>query len=109
MPYPTGTTNSETEKLIVELRKSDYKQLANQLKKSARARKPVNLSRISRMKEDTFAIPGKVLSLGTLDRSVNVYALSFSAAAKKKIISANGKALPLKALLKDKAKARMVM
>ena len=109
MPHPTGTTNRETQKLIAELRKSEYKALSKCLQKPARAQKPVNLNRISKMKGDVFAVPGKVLSLGSLDRPVSVYALSFSTVSKKKIAAAGGRALPLKALLKDKAKARLVM
>lgn len=114
MPKPTGPTNPATEKLIWEFGKRKeavFKKLSKELNKPARAKKGVNVSKIERaaQKNENVAVPGKVLSIGEITKPVNVYALSFSAAAKNKIIKAGGKCHELSELINAKDKARIII
>ena len=111
MPHPTGPSNPNTRKLIAELKKSEYTDLAKYLAKPARNKKVINISRISKMakKYNSFAVPTKLLSTGSIDKPVTVYAYSFSKSAREKIVKAGGKALPISSLLKEKVKAKTVV
>ena len=62
----------------------------------------VNLSRISRISGDSYAVfvPGKVLGTGTLERKLTVGAFAFSASAKSKIEASGGSALTIGEFLK---------
>ena len=112
MPKPTGPTSKSTMKTIAELRKSKDKThsvIANKLAAPSRSRVEVNVGKLAKLRKyDTFAVPGKVLGAGEIDKPISVYALSFSREAKEKI-SKRGKALPLNALAKEKAKAKLVL
>lgn len=110
MPHPTGPANQVLRKLAAELGR-EYAELARQLEKPARSKNAVNISRLSKLskKYNTFAVPSKVLSIGSIDKPVSVYAFSFSKPAKAKIEKAGGRALPLSDLLKDKTKAKIVV
>jgi len=111
MPHPTGPTDENTKKLILELRKtkdSAYLDVARVLARPKRAKKAVNVGRLQKMKDDSFVVPGKVLGTGDLNRPIDVYALSFSGEAKSKIAKAGGKTHAINKLVKDKAKARLV-
>lgn len=108
MPKPTGPTNPTTNKLIMEFGKKKeacFKKIARELKKSARSKKGVNISKINNIAQanESVVIPGKVLSIGEIKKPVNVYALSYSAAAKSKIIKAGGSCHSIEEL-KDKAR-----
>ena len=114
MPHPTGPTNPATKRLIWEFgRKKEavFKKLSKELKKPARSKKGVNVSKIEQAAQnnENVAVPGKVLSIGEIKKPVNVYALSFSAAAKNKIIKAGGKCYELRELMNAKEKARIII
>jgi|TARA_Y100000310_G_scaffold158199_1_gene157631 large subunit ribosomal protein L18e len=86
----TKATDENLRALINKLSKQKapvYKALAKDLSRPRRIRREVSLLRINNnTKEgDSVVIPGKVLSLGDLDHKVDVFALSFSTAAKEKI------------------------
>jgi len=109
----TGTTNPEIRKLIQALRKENassssnfWKRVADNLEKSARQRRVVNISRIARSTKpnETIIVPGKVLGSGSLPHSVSVAALSFSNSAKEIITQAKGKTLSISEVLKKKPK-----
>jgi large subunit ribosomal protein L18e len=113
MPHPTGPTDENMRKVIVRLRKAKEKHLADiakHLAKSRRSKSPVNLSRLVKMsgKHEALVVPGKVLGAGTVNKSIKVYAWSFSKEARQKIQHAGGHALNFDDLLKDKPKARVV-
>jgi len=100
--------NSELIDTIKILRKASKEKsqpiwaaLADELDKAKRRRNSVNLSRINRhtKAEAIVAVPGKVLSSGSLDHPVTVAAYSFSEGALEKIAGVNGKAMSLKELL----------
>jgi large subunit ribosomal protein L18e len=114
MPHPTGPTNPSTEKLIWEfgrMKEAVFKKLSKELKKPARKKKGVNVSKIesAAQKNENVAVPGKVLSIGEITKPVNVYALSFSKQAKEKIIKAGGKCFQLSELKNAKEKARIII
>ncbi|MCX6815318.1 MAG: 50S ribosomal protein L18e [Candidatus Aenigmarchaeota archaeon] len=114
MPHPTGPTNPAARKLALDLKKTKnkaYIEIARHIEKSKRAKSVVNISKLEKLskKYNTFVVPGKVLGIGQLTKSVNVYAFSFSKEAQIKITKAGGKALPLKNILKDKAEAKIVV
>src|SRR3989338_7682619 len=112
----TGPTNPILKKLIQELRMLSYKEkaplwkrIANDLEKSARQRRNVNIYKIDRHigEKETALIPGKVLSEGELTKKVTVAAYQFSAQAKAKINKA-GKAITLQELMKTNPKGKNV-
>lgn len=93
----TNTTNIELRKLISQLAKQKqkiFKRIAKDLSKPTRKRREVSIYRINKHTKDgeSIIVPGKVLSPGNLDHSVNVYALNFSEKAKQKIIEKKGTA-----------------
>ena len=75
--------------------------LSDELYKAKRRRNSVNKSSINihTYEEAIVAVPGKVLSSGSLDHPVTVAAYSFSEGALEKIAGVNGKAMSLKELL----------
>ncbi|MBU1111823.1 MAG: 50S ribosomal protein L18e [archaeon] len=100
----TGPTNLQLKTLIVELAtKQDsklWKRVAKDLSKPSRQRRIVNLYKINKFAKDgeTILVPGKVLSIGELDKKVNVAAYQFSGSAKEKIAK-NGSAMSINELL----------
>jgi len=111
MPAPTGPTNPALRRLIRELRRAGrekkapiWSDLADRLESPRRRRAEVNLSEINRYARDgeTVVVPGKVLAAGKLSRSVTVAAFKFSAAAKRKIVTAGGRVVKLEDLIKEK-------
>ncbi len=102
--------NPELKKAIRDLRsaskesgKAIWQKLADELDKPKRRRISLNLSKIERHTEagDVVAVPGKVLSSGSLSHPVTVAAYSFSEGAKLKISSAEGRVMTLAALIGD--------
>ncbi len=94
----TGPSNEQLKQLIADLKKKAYsdnimlwKRIASDLEKPTRNRRVVNLSRINRhTKAGEFVIvPGKVLSSGSLDKSITIAAWQFSKDAAEKITKSN--------------------
>lgn len=109
-------TNYHLRTLIEELKKTSseqnvkiWKRIASDLEKSTRAKRIVNLSRLSRYtkENEVIVVPGKVLGTGDLDHKLTVAAFSFSDSAREKINS-NGKALTLQELLQKNPKGSKV-
>ncbi len=105
-------TNPRLVRLIEELkrvaRESDaaiWRDIARRLEKPRRNYAEVNLSKINRYtrENDTIVVPGKVLSAGTLDKSVIIAALGFSKKAYDKI-NAVGKGVSIEDLMRDNPK-----
>ncbi len=101
-----GPTNYQVQQLLDALQaravKSNlWKRVAKDLKKPARQRRTVNIYKIEKNAGDgeTILVPGKVLSMGSLKKKVDVAALNFSSEAKRKITEAKGKALTIGELL----------
>jgi large subunit ribosomal protein L18e len=113
----TETTNPELIKLIRHLKKQSkenkakiWQDMAEDLSRSRRRRISVNLSHLNRHteKNETVAVPGKVLGTGTIDHAVTVTAFAFSSSAKAKIEAANGKCLSFANLIKKNPKGSNV-
>ena len=113
----TGPTNINLKNLIGELRKKAYAEdiplfirIAEDLDKSTRQRRQVNLSKISRYakKGELIVVPGKVLASGELNQSVTIAAWKFSQEALDKISKANAKAITINDLVKNGVKGTQI-
>ena len=113
----TGPTNPALGEVIQQLKieHSSHKvnlwnRIAQDLEKSSRKRRVVNLSRINRhaKENETVIVPGKVLGTGSLERSLTIVAFAFSASAKESIEKANGKCLSIQQLLELNPKGQKV-
>ena len=87
-----------------------WRRIVKDLKKPSRQRRIVNLYKINKcVKEgETIIVPGKVLSVGDLNKKVDIAALNFSSGAKEKITQANGKAMTIKELLQINPEGKKV-
>jgi len=110
----TGPTNLQLKNLISELSKKRdskiWKRVANDLKKPTRQRRIVNLYKINKFARDgeTIIVPGKVLSIGELDKKVEVAAYQFSDSAKEKIEKKQGTVLSISELLEKNPNGKKV-
>lgn len=106
MPTPTGPTNPELRKLIVELEKTrvkEYKEIARILKRPRRSKTSVNLHTLNHVsvKSSNIVVPWKVLGSGDISKPVRVFSFAFSQKAKEKIIEAGGECLELREITKE--------
>jgi len=113
----TGPTNEHMKQLITELRKESnsqqagiWKRIANDLEKSTRQRRVVNISRLNRSTKanETVIVPGKVLGSGLLNHGLTIAAFSFSQSAKKTVEESKGKCISIQELLKQNPKGKDV-
>jgi len=102
----TGPTNYQTQILLQQLepkalKSRFWKRVVKDLNKPSRQRRIVNLYKIEQYAQDgeTILVPGKVLSVGEINKKVEVAALNFSEEAKEKILAAKGKTLSISELL----------
>jgi large subunit ribosomal protein L18e len=102
-------TNPELIELVNSLKKQSreskaevWRDIAERLVKSKRRRVVVNLSRLNRYtsKNETVAVPGKVLATGEMTHPITVAAFTFSGKAKEKIKAARGKCVSFSDLAK---------
>jgi large subunit ribosomal protein L18e len=109
----TKATNPELLILTRFLRKQGkenkariWQDIAERLTKPERKRTAVNLSRINRhtKKNETVAVPGKLLGSGGIDHPITVAAFAISEKAKEKIGAVNGKILSFHDLIKKNPK-----
>ncbi|MBT4805201.1 50S ribosomal protein L18e [Candidatus Woesearchaeota archaeon] len=110
-----GTTNYQMQLLLQELEPKVkdsrfWRRIVKDLNKPSRQRRVVNLYKINKcVKEgETIIVPGKVLSVGDLNKKVDIAALNFSSGAKEKIIEAKGKAMTIKELLQINPEGKKV-
>lgn len=99
----SGPTNYQTQELVKKLSGSSssfWKRIKKDLLKPTRQRRVVNLYKIEKAAKDgeTIVVPGKVLSIGNVEKKLTVAALMFSSEAKRKIEGANGKIMTLSEL-----------
>ena len=109
----TGPTNTKLKELIVDLKSKSretplWKRVASDLEKPSRQRRQVNLYKLNKFAKDgeTMLVPGKVLSVGELDKKITVAAFQYSQFAKKKIEEKQGSALTISELFKKNPKAK---
>lgn len=85
-------TNPELVGAIIAAKKNEsWKRVAEILSSPRKNKREENLTKINaEAKEgDIIVIPGKVLSMGELNKKIKVVALSFSKGAEEKILKAN--------------------
>lgn len=97
-------------KVSIEKKVKLWKRIASDLEKSSSKRRIVNLSKIDRYCNDSeiVVVPGKVLSMGSLNKKLTVAAYTFSGNAVKKIKESGSKAISLQELLKSNPKGLKV-
>jgi large subunit ribosomal protein L18e len=110
-----GPTNFQLQQLLGELapraqESRFWKRIVSDLNKPSRQRRTINLYKINKYAKDgeTIIVPGKVLSVGQLDKKVDVAAINFSEGARKKIIEAKGNVLSIKELLMKNPEGKKV-
>ncbi|MBS3165507.1 50S ribosomal protein L18e [Candidatus Woesearchaeota archaeon] len=106
MAKRTGPTNYQLQQLLAEMApkiqtSNLWRRISEDLQKPSRQRRIVNLYKIQQYAQDgeTILVPGKVLSVGEINKKVEVAALTFSTEAKKKILEAKGKVMTIHDLL----------
>ncbi|MBT3450522.1 50S ribosomal protein L18e [archaeon] len=111
----TGPTNLQLKDLIEELNSKSrdcnlWKRVAKDLNKPTRQRRIVNLYKINKCAKDgeTILVPGKVLSVGDIDRKVVVAAYQFSDLAKEKILKNNGTIMSISELITKNPEGKKV-
>jgi large subunit ribosomal protein L18e len=116
MQYQVILMNAHTETLIQTLKRTSieqqaavWKRVAEDLERSSRQRRVVNVFKIDLHCQDgdVVVVPGKVLGNGDLTKKVTVAAFAFSTEAKNKISKA-GKALTIQELMKTNPKGQRV-
>ncbi len=102
----TGPTNYQLQSLLAELEPKAvesplWRRVVEDIQKPTRQRRSVNVYKIEKFARDgeTVLVPGKVLSVGELNKKVTVAAMNFSEEAKRKIVEAKGKAISIRELL----------
>lgn len=113
-----GPERPYTQRLVAQLERSARKNAApiwaaaaHRLKGAARKRPEVNLLDLNRHapRGATALVPGKLLSLGTLDHPVTVAAFAASAPARAKVQAAGGRLLKIEELLAQNPKGTNVI
>src|SRR3989344_1678989 len=110
-----GTTNFQLQQVILELEgkaveSKFWKRVLKDLQKPSRQRRQVNVYKIEKYAKqgETVLVPGKVLSVGDLNKKVDVAAFNFSEEAKKKIENAKGKVLTIQELIQQNPDGKKV-
>jgi large subunit ribosomal protein L18e len=113
----TGPTNINLQNLVHLLKKTSiehkvalWKRVALDLEMPTRIRRNVNLYKISKYTKagETIVVPGKVLSLGELDKKITIAAFRFSKLAKDKIKKAGGSSVSISELVQKNPKGSKV-
>ncbi|MEK6916715.1 MAG: 50S ribosomal protein L18e [Nanoarchaeota archaeon] len=109
--------NNQLTSLIIELKKQSiqnnvniWKRIASDLEGPTSRRRVVNLSRINRYAKanDIVVVPGKVLSMGEIDKKLTIAAHAFSGNAIEKIRNSGSKAISINELIKENPKGSKV-
>jgi len=112
-----GPERPYTQKLVAQLEKTGRKNkaaiwiaAARRLKSAARRRPEVNLTKLNKLAVDgkITLIPGKLLSLGHVDKAITVAAFAVSKPARAKVEKAGGKVMKIDELLAKDPKGSKV-
>jgi len=107
----TGPTNAKTQELIAALHRQGaeqqaaiWKHIAEELAKSTRTRREVNLLTLNHYtkKDDVVLIPGKLLGNGELNHKLTIAAFAASQNAREKIKQSGSKYMPISELMQKK-------
>lgn len=102
-------TNSDLVETIIACKKhKNWVEVASIISGPRRKQIHINLEELDKkLKEgDKIVIPGKVLSLGEINKKINVIALSFSEKAKEKLLKSKCKALSILEEIKKNPEAK---
>jgi len=101
-------TNSEVvETIIAAKKKKDWVPVAAIISGSRKNHASVNLQDLNKAKEgEKLVVPGKVLSLGEVDKKLKVVALSFSEKAKEKLKNSGSEAISILDEIKSNPEAK---
>jgi large subunit ribosomal protein L18e len=91
--------NSEIRKIIIFSKKNPkWLEIASILSGPSRKRIAINLEEIDKQTNpgETIIVPGKVLSMGEINKKIKIVALKFSEKAKEKLIRAECEIVSLK-------------
>jgi len=104
-------TNPELVQTIIFAKKyKEWLAIANILSGSRRNRIDINLEKIDEQTTagDTIVVPGKVLSLGEIDKKLRVCALNFSEKAREKLLNSKCEVVSILDEIKKNPKANGV-
>jgi large subunit ribosomal protein L18e len=108
-------TQKKTNPILVETvraanKNEKWAEVARVLTYPRRQRPEVNIDRINAESKagETIVVPGKVLSLGEIDKKIKVAAFSFSEKAKEKLLSAGCQVLNIEEEIKKNPSAHGV-
>ena len=109
----TGPTNYQLQELLSKLEVVDsrfWKRVVKDLKKPSRQRRKVNVYKIDKFAREgeMVIVPGKVLSVGEINKKVDVAAFQFSESAKSKIEQAKGTAITISELFEKNPEGKKV-
>ena len=104
------TSSNLVQTLIVAKKNEAWTKVADLLSTPKRKQLVVNLSDISSFAKEgeTIIIPGKVLSLGELDKKVKIVAFKFSEKAKEKLLKSKSEVSSISEEIKKNPKAEGV-
>jgi large subunit ribosomal protein L18e len=104
-------TNSQIVNLIIKSKKNEkWLELASTLSGPTRKKVALNLEEINKLAtgNETLVIPGKVLSMGEINKKIKISALNFSEKARQKLINAGCEIISLEDLIEKNKDARGV-
>jgi large subunit ribosomal protein L18e len=104
-------TNPQLVETLLLIKKNDpWRKLLGSVSGSRRKRLEVNLEKINSFSKEgeTIVIPGKVLSIGQLDKKIRVVALGFSENAKEKLLKAKSEVISIAEEIKKNPSAKEV-
>jgi large subunit ribosomal protein L18e len=104
-------TNSQIVELIIKSKKNkNWLELASRLSEPAKKRIAINLEEINKIAtgNEILVFPGKILSVGEINKKIKISALNFSEKAKQKLINAGCEIIPLSELIEKNKDAKGV-
>ena len=111
----TGPMNYQLQQVLQTLelpsqKSAFWQRVVSDIKKPTRQRREVNIYKIDRCAQpgETVVVPGKVLSLGTISKKVDVAAMSFSLQAAEKITRAKGRVMTIIDLFQENPEGKKV-
>ena len=104
-------TNSELVKTIIAAKKNEnWLDVASILSGSKKNRANINLEKINKeaKENETIVVPGKVLSVGEINKQIKIAAINFSAKAKEKLLKSKSEVFSILEEIKKNPEAKEV-
>ncbi len=103
--------NPELVKTIIAAKKNkNWLEIASILSSPRRKKTNVNLEKINKEAKagETILVPGKVLSLGEIDKKIKILALGFSEKAREKLLKSGSEILSISEEIKKNPEAKKI-